>query len=266
MKITHLTSAHPRFSTRIFAKMCVFLATKSFNISLVVADGNGDEIKNGVSIFDVGTTAGGRLSRITKTTKCVFQKAKELDADIYHLHDPELIPTGLKLKKLGKKVIMDIHENVALQIKDKKFIPFFFRNIISKLYRIYEIISLKKFDALVLAEKSYVHYYADLNKKITVILNMPDLNTLENFKNIKREKNEIFYIGGISNLRGFDVTIKALKILKKRFPDILMHYIGPYSKKLINSADLKGIDKNIKFYGMMPLIKGIEHQLILKLE
>ena len=90
---------------------------------------------------------------------------------------------------------------------------------------------------------------------------MPDLDTLENFKNIKREKNEIFYIGGISNLRGFDVTIKALKILKKLFPDILMHYIGPYSKKLVNSVDLSVINKNIKFYGMMPLTKGIEHSI-----
>ena len=260
-KIIHLSSVHNRFDTRIFTKICQTLTTKYLNVSLVVADGSGHEVKNGITIFDVGTTDGGRLSRFIFTTKRMFEKAKELDADIYHLHDPELIPIGLKLKKLGKKVIMDIHENVALQIKDKKYAPFFFRNIISKLYRIFEIISLKKFDALVLAEKSYVHYYADLNKKITVILNMPDLDALKSFKNIKREKNEIFYIGGISNDRGFDVIIKALKILKIQFPNIKMHYVGPYSKKLVNSADLKGIDKNIKFYGMIPLIKGIEHSM-----
>ena len=104
-KITHLTSAHPRYDTRIFIKMCSSLAAQSYDISLVVADGEGDEFINGVSIFDVGAKTGGRLTRMTTTVKRVFEKARELDADIYHLHDPELIPTGIKLKKLGKTVI-----------------------------------------------------------------------------------------------------------------------------------------------------------------
>ena len=51
MKITHLTSAHPRYDTRIFIKMCSSLAKiKNYKVSLVVADGKGDEIKNGVEI------------------------------------------------------------------------------------------------------------------------------------------------------------------------------------------------------------------------
>ncbi|PIF03443.1 MAG: glycosyl transferase, partial [Arcobacter sp.] len=89
-KITHLTSAHPRYDTRIFVKMCSSLATQeNYEVSLVVADGNADEIKNNVHIYDVGAKQGGRLSRMTKTVKKVFAKAKELDSDIYHLHDPE---------------------------------------------------------------------------------------------------------------------------------------------------------------------------------
>ena len=50
MKIAHLTSAHPRFDTRIFVKQCCSLA-KSYETYLVVADGKGDEVKNLVKIL-----------------------------------------------------------------------------------------------------------------------------------------------------------------------------------------------------------------------
>ncbi|MEA3553063.1 MAG: glycosyltransferase [Campylobacterota bacterium] len=258
-KITHLTSVHPRFDTRIFLKECGSLANEScYKVNLVVADGLGDDIKNNINIYDVGKSKG-RIDRILYTTKKIYEKTKELDSDIYHFHDPELIPVGLKLKKLGAKVVFDIHENIALQILDKEYIPKFLRKIISNIYRKYEIRTLKKFDALILAEYSYVDYYNDLNNNIEVVLNMPDIEPLEKFVSNDRDKNEIFYIGGISNNRGFDVTTEALKILKVKIPDIYMHNIGPYSKELIDSADLKSIEKNVKFYGRISLLDGLEY-------
>jgi len=45
MKITHLTSAHPRYDTRIFIKMCSSLAKiKNYKVSLVVADSKGENL------------------------------------------------------------------------------------------------------------------------------------------------------------------------------------------------------------------------------
>ena len=138
IKITHLTSVHPRYDTRIFIKECCSLAKiKGYEVNLIVADGLGDEKNNSVQIVDVGKLQG-RINRIFKTTRNIFIKAIELDSDIYHLHDPELIPVGLKLKKLGKKVIFDIHENVAEQIKDKEYLNFYVRNFFSFIYAKYE--------------------------------------------------------------------------------------------------------------------------------
>lgn len=259
-KIIHLTSAHARYDTRIFIKMCSSLAkNENYKVSLVVADGNGDEIKNGVTIVDVGAKSGGRISRMTTTVKKVFQKAKELNGDIYHLHDPELIPIGLKLKKSGKKVIFDIHENIAVQILDKEYMPKCVRLVISKIYRIYESVSLEKFDALILAEISYVQYYKKLNKKIQIVLNMPEIESLKNFVSSSRDKNEIFYIGGISNNRGFDVTVKALELLLKKIPDVFIHFIGPYSKQLLEDVNVSKVENNMKMYGAMPLFEGLEY-------
>jgi len=100
-KIAHLTSVHPRFDTRIFLKECTSLANNGYSVSLVVADGKGDETKNNVSIYDVGASKG-RMDRIRNAPDRVLAKALALDADIYHLHDPELIPIGVKLKKRAR--------------------------------------------------------------------------------------------------------------------------------------------------------------------
>ena len=44
-KISHLTSVHPRFDTRIFLKECSSLANHGYSVSLVIADGKGNEKK-----------------------------------------------------------------------------------------------------------------------------------------------------------------------------------------------------------------------------
>ena len=258
IKVCHLSSAHHRFDTRIFYKQCQSLASDNRLVSLVIADGLGNEIKDDISIFDVGKQKN-RFRRIFRTTNDVYKKALELNCDIYHFHDPELIKTGLKLKKAGKKVIFDIHENIALQILSKEYIPKTLRKIISKIYRLYEIKKLKKFDALIIAEHSYKKYYSSLNKNLVTVLNMPKIDHLKKFYSENRTKNEIFYIGGISNNRGFDVLIQSLKILKLKIPDIFAHFIGPFAKTLIDNEQLKEIKANFKLYGSLPLIEGLKY-------
>ena len=58
-RVIHLTSAHRRYDTRIFLKECQSLVDAGYEVSLIVADNKGDEVKNGVSIFDVGLSSGG---------------------------------------------------------------------------------------------------------------------------------------------------------------------------------------------------------------
>ncbi len=212
-KITHLTSAHPRYDTRIFIKMCSSLAKNSeYDVSLVVADGFGDETKNSVNIIDVGAKSGGRISRMTSTVKKVYQKAKELKSNIYHLHDPELIPIGLKLKKFGAKVIFDAHEDLPKQLLGKPYLNAISKRFLSKSAELYEKYSLKKFDFIITATPYIRDKFLKINKNSCDINNFPIIEELSNTTPWNQKNDEVCYIGGIAKIRGIKEIVKAMEL------------------------------------------------------
>lgn len=210
---------HTRYDTRIFLKECRSLAkNKNYSVNLVVADGKGDEVKDGVNIIDVGSKARGRISRMKITVKKVYQKSVEMDSDIYHLHDPELMLIGLKLKKLGKKVIYDIHENTYLQILTKEWMPLSLRKIISISFKKFEYYCCSKYELLIVPQKTMLTKYINLKKTI-VINNFPLKNRNINFKKKRINKYHLLYSGTISEARGLwnmlELIVEITKYNKK---------------------------------------------------
>ena len=156
LKIIHLTSAHSRYDTRIFVKMFSSLANQGHDVSLIVADGKGDEIKSGVKILDVGLVTN-RFYRFFFTILKVYTKAIKLNAKVYHFHDPEILLISWMLKLNSQAdIIYDVHENVKKDILGKAWIPLFFRRFISVLFVLIEKLALKFIDYIIIAEDSYV--------------------------------------------------------------------------------------------------------------
>lgn len=216
IEVVHLTSVHPRNDTRIFLKECRSLAKAGYATSLIVADGKGDNVKDGVSIFDVGASKG-RRDRMIKTTQRVFNKALALDGAIYHFHDPELIPVGLKLKRLGKVVIFDAHEDVPKQLLGKPYLNKLARWVLSGVFGAYEAWACKCFDAIVTATPVIRDKFLTINLNSLDINNFPILGELAPASNDwSQKRNEVCYIGGIAAIRGIRVVVRAMALVGRK--------------------------------------------------
>ncbi|HZF70593.1 glycosyltransferase family 4 protein [Sulfuricurvum sp.] len=215
VKITHLTSAHPRYDTRIFVKMCCSLAkVEGYSVSLVVADGKGNEIINGVSIVDVGVNKGGRAARMTKTVRKVYQQALHLDSDIYHLHDPELLSIALKLKKHGKKVIFDSHEDYPKQLLNKPYLSPFAAKTLSLVFSFYQKYICSKIDALVTATPYIRDQLLPVNSNTIDINNFPIIEEFSPPVSWTSKNDEVVYLGAIATVRGIKEMTLAMGLIK----------------------------------------------------
>ena len=247
--ITHLTSVHARYDTRIFLKECTSIAKISnFQVNLIVADNNGDEFKNDINIYDVGKS-NNRISRIFKTTSKVYEKAVSLDSDIYHFHDPELIPIGLRLKNLGKKVIYDIHENTDLQILEKEWILYAFRKSLSILYKKYENYACTKFDYLFVPQLAMYDKYS-IFTKTEVIANFPTNVTIDSSKK-ELSKYKLLYAGSVGESRGLFNMLNLLAELIKLNPSYSLTIAGNINATLLTKAKQHISWENVNYLGFI---------------
>jgi len=204
-----MTSVHALNDTRIFIKECRTLRDAGYDVTLIVQHDK-DEIIDGIFIKGIDKPKN-RRERMLKSTRQVYKRALECDADIYHFHDPELIPIGLRLKRRGKKVIYDVHEDVPRQIISKQWIPGPLRKTLSWMIERIENYSAKRFDQIMTATPFIRDRFLVVNERTLDINNYPVLSELymPNADWNSKEKS-VCYVGGIGKVRGIHEMVDAI--------------------------------------------------------
>lgn len=231
-KIVHLTSIHAPFDTRIFYKECTTLARAGYDVTLV-APSNRTESVNGVRIRAVPQPST-RYERIKHTVRQVYQAALDEDGDLYHFHDPELLPIGIWLKLRGKKVVYDIHENLPAQILGKTYLrPSILRHTIARGALFSEWIATRVLDGLVIANPRVAERFS--SSKVISLANYPILSLIDDSpsrENMQKERPVIIYVGGLTPIRGICEMIDAIELLND---DTELWLLGPWVSEAFKS-------------------------------
>lgn len=217
-KVCHLASKHKMNDMRIFEKECKSLAKAGFDVTLI---GFGDtaktEVIDGVRCISLFCPIKNNLELLRKRNKMSLETALEVDADIYHLHEPELLPVGMKLKRKGKIVIFDSHEYYGWQLRDNIHkikvikVPAFLMKVFGNLYMHYEKHVCMKIDGVVqVCTMNGVDYFDHRCQKTLFIRNLPSLSDYTRKTPIDYSQGPaVAMIGGITKERGITQLVEA---------------------------------------------------------
>lgn len=238
-KVVHMTTVHHPYDPRIYHKECKSLQDAGFDVTLI-AQGAPTEDKKDAPIKHIPLKSySNRIKRMIFGAIDTYKKAKKINADVYHFHDPELLPIGWLLKNKRNTVIYDIHEDYITSILQKDYMSKPVKKVIASIYKVMEKFFTKNME-LCLAEK----YYKDIYPNGRCILNYPTLN--EDMISFQRNADSIIdsllYTGNVTHVRGALIHAKIPLI----HPSVSVHYIGKCNKSIADEIFTIAKDKQDK--------------------
>lgn len=133
-RIVHVTTAHRADDVRIFDRECRSLADCGrYEVFLAAAGGLPGGGGSRVNFIPLTPAPAGRVGRLVSGPRKAMSLTRAVSADLWHFHDPELLPVAVKLAKSGAKVIWDAHEDYGEQFsqgEDKSWVPLGARTLV----------------------------------------------------------------------------------------------------------------------------------------
>jgi len=230
--VVHLTNVHPSNDVRIFVKECQSLANAGYQVKLIapLIEGHRSDCVDLIPL----SKSPHRFLRMLSTWK-VLKLAVKQRAQIYHFHDPELIPVGIALKFLGKKVVYDVHENVRLSILSRDYLKPWIRIPLSWIVRGAEKVGGWLFDGLAVATPSIGKQFYPA--KILLLQNYPLLDELQQSegRGYHQRAEQICYLGWISKHRGAFEMCEAARLVADKRKDFKFVMAGDTQEEPLRS-------------------------------
>lgn len=243
-----MTSVHKPYDTRIFLKECRTLAKAGFDVTLIVP-GQADAERDGVKFVTVPKPSG-RRERMLKTARLVCRAALQQNADLYHFHDPELIPWGLWMRLRGKRVVYDAHEEAANDVRDKTWLAPGVRSFAANFVNWLEAVGAKFFNGIIASRPSLMEHFP--KSKTALVNNFPILGELgrDDVSPFRQRPRRACYVGGLNVERGFREMVEGLGAIPDDY-EFELWIAGEVSPpELVEEMKAKPGFKRLKLLGM----------------
>ena len=257
MKVCHVTSGHANTDPRIFQKQCVSLAKAGYDVTLV-APGTGEKEERGVLVIGAGEKPVSRLKRMFLFSAQVAERAAALRADVYHLHDPELLRYVDRLRKTGALVVFDSHEDVVEDIAEKLYIPRIFRGLVSRMYEAFFRRTAKKLAGLVSVTPHLQKKLEPYCANTVMITNYPILTDLPD--RTMRDPGTPFTVCFTGNLSPIWNLVPAAQAVESLDHARLRICGRPDEATISQLRDRPSWDNEVRYLGQLSLAQAKQEQ------
>ena len=148
---------------------------------------------------------------MTSTVLAAYRRAVALDADLYHFHDPELMPVALLLARTGARVIYDAHEDLVAAVADKSWIHPCLRRLIAQFVEHAEPAAANCLSAVVTATPAIERRFSRCRCRVVTVNNYPQLSEFQHLpRRVRLGNPAVCYVGAITEIRGIETVIEAI--------------------------------------------------------
>jgi glycosyltransferase involved in cell wall biosynthesis len=225
LKACILTTAHSPFDERIFHKEARSLIEAGYEV-VIAAPYESSQIKEGIRIEAVAPLSA-RVDRIWRL-RSLYRVALKENADIYHFHDPDLIPLGLLLSlKHHKPVIYDVHEYYGDSLLTRYWLPKPLRKVVARTVDLIEKRAARSFAGIITVNSHMAELFHRENPEGEILHNYPLKRQFEFPRPDTVKPPVILYLGGINRERGLEVILRAMPLVREKHPEAVCELVGP---------------------------------------
>jgi glycosyltransferase involved in cell wall biosynthesis len=257
-KVCIISTVHIALDNRIFYREACSLKNAGYEVYLIAVHDKNETLQ-GIKILPLN-----RLKRSQRPFLwlTVLKMAIDTKADIYHIHDPELLFISPLIHLLtGRPIIYDIHESIADFIELKDDLPNWWRKLLSWIFRWLEPALAFLQSGLIFADDQIAHSFQWINHPKTTLFNFPLQSFITNASQtvIKPDPNQptVLYLGGIKRNRGTSLMLEAFKHVIEVIPRAQLLLVGPFAPESLENELRSEIDsikmsRSIAIIGPIP--------------
>jgi glycosyltransferase involved in cell wall biosynthesis len=238
-----VTTSHDAKDYRIYHKQALSLARAGYRVSLIAPSKAGEDAAP-VELIPL-PPARSRWARYVTGPFRAWRAARRTGADLFHIHDPELLWVGLALKVLRKKVIFDAHENYLEKLQAKT-LPRLLKLPAIALWQLWSTAATKHFDHVLAADADVREAFTHC--PCTVVANYVP----SSFGQIEVDRSHdgvfrIMYVGCVATERGIGKLLEAIDLLP--LAALELHVAG--SSKSASLCAAITAHARSKYYGVL---------------
>ena len=223
MKIVHVGYSHRPDDIRIFQKECASLSRYGHQVIYVTSNMNAKSVNvsnDSVKVITVKLQRTNKKLPFLLYCREIKRVLSSLDADVYHFHEVVLLSVLLYMRKQGKHVIYDMHEDSPRDMQ-----PSLCRRrgkvlgtLLARIIEIYENYCIRKADYVITATPYIEKRCKRLTSTVCCIANYPIINKISNEScrevagNIVKA-SQICYCGSLTEDRNISMYVRMMSYI-----------------------------------------------------